>query len=114
MVILYYYLLFSFLHSLKIPPRIAYLDSLLPSFSTDMKGVVLVVGSGGREHALTLALASSPGVTSVLVTPGNAGTLTTPKVTHITLPLQDHKVRRCIQQLQYESYCAYFTSSHLI
>lgn len=58
-----------------------------------MTGVVLVVGSGGREHALTLALASSPAVTSLLVTPGNAGTLTSPKVTHITLPLGDHQVR---------------------
>ncbi|MPC35524.1 Trifunctional purine biosynthetic protein adenosine-3 [Portunus trituberculatus] len=69
--------------------------SLLPGcgrFSgTDMSGVVLVVGSGGREHALTLALASCPAVTSVLVTPGNAGTLAAPKTSHITLPLKDHQ-----------------------
>src|SRR5512133_1749236 len=35
---------------------------------------ILVVGSGGREHALALALLDSPSVAEVLVTPGNAGT----------------------------------------
>jgi phosphoribosylamine---glycine ligase len=34
---------------------------------------VLVIGSGGREHALTRALASDPAVTSLHAAPGNAG-----------------------------------------
>ena len=36
--------------------------------------VVLVVGGGGREHALCIALAASPSVSEVHVCPGNAGT----------------------------------------
>src|SRR3982750_3555111 len=39
---------------------------------------ILVVGSGGREHALALRLLSSPSVGEVIVAPGNAGTLATP------------------------------------
>jgi phosphoribosylamine--glycine ligase len=35
---------------------------------------VLVIGSGGREHALAWKLVQSAGVTEVLVAPGNAGT----------------------------------------
>ncbi|MEL7036250.1 MAG: phosphoribosylamine--glycine ligase [Cyanobacteria bacterium J06592_8] len=37
---------------------------------------VLVVGSGGREHALAWALLRSPNVQQVICTPGNGGTAT--------------------------------------
>lgn len=40
---------------------------------------VLVIGSGGREHALAWKLAQSERVTEVIVAPGNAGTATETK-----------------------------------
>ena len=38
---------------------------------------ILLVGSGGREHALAWKLAQSPQVQKVFVAPGNGGTATT-------------------------------------
>lgn len=35
---------------------------------------VLLVGSGGREHALAMAIAQSPKLTELLIAPGNPGT----------------------------------------
>ncbi|MDB6087379.1 MAG: phosphoribosylamine--glycine ligase [Gammaproteobacteria bacterium] len=50
---------------------------------------VLVVGSGGREHALAWKCAASPRVSEVLVAPGNAGTATEPKVRNVNVPAED-------------------------
>jgi phosphoribosylamine---glycine ligase len=41
---------------------------------------ILIVGSGGREHALAWKLAAEPGVNEVLVAPGSDGIATEPRV----------------------------------
>lgn len=46
---------------------------------------VLVVGSGGREHALAWKLAGSPRVQMVLVAPGNGGTAGEPGVRNVPI-----------------------------
>ena len=35
---------------------------------------VLIIGSGGREHALAWKVAQSPRLTKLYIAPGNAGT----------------------------------------
>lgn len=50
---------------------------------------VLVVGGGGREHALAWKLAQSPRVERVLVAPGNAGTALEPKCENVALSATD-------------------------
>lgn len=50
---------------------------------------LLVVGSGGREHALAWKAAQSAGVTEVLVAPGNAGTALEPKIRNVDLDVLD-------------------------
>ena len=50
---------------------------------------VLVIGGGGREHALAWKLAQSPRVTEVFVAPGNAGTALETNVTNVDLSVSD-------------------------
>ena len=46
---------------------------------------VLVIGSGGREHALAWKLAQSSRVKTVYVAPGNAGTATEPQLKNVAI-----------------------------
>ena len=50
---------------------------------------VLVIGSGGREHALAWKAAQSSDVETVYVAPGNAGSATEAKVENIALGIDD-------------------------
>ncbi|KAJ6662384.1 hypothetical protein lerEdw1_011797 [Lerista edwardsae] len=55
-----------------------------------MADQVLVIGSGGREHALAWKLAQSPHVKRVLVAPGNAGTANNGKISNSAISISDH------------------------
>ena len=50
---------------------------------------VLIVGSGGREHALAWKCAQSPRVSEVLVAPGNGGTANEPRVRNVNVAAED-------------------------
>ena len=50
---------------------------------------VLVIGGGGREHALAWKLAQSPRVSEVIVAPGNAGTATEAKCRNVAVKATD-------------------------
>ena len=50
---------------------------------------ILVIGSGGREHALAWKLAQSPRVGEVVVAPGNAGTAREPRMRNADVSAAD-------------------------
>ncbi|NXH19463.1 PUR2 protein, partial [Bucco capensis] len=53
---------------------------------------VLVIGSGGREHALAWKLAQSPHVKHVFVAPGNAGTAENGKISNSAVLVSNHTI----------------------
>ncbi|MCG5536441.1 phosphoribosylamine--glycine ligase [Ectothiorhodospira mobilis] len=50
---------------------------------------ILIIGNGGREHALAWKAARSPRVEQVFVAPGNAGTATEPGCENVAIPATD-------------------------
>jgi phosphoribosylamine--glycine ligase len=50
---------------------------------------VMIIGSGGREHALAWKCSQSPKVDQVLVVPGNAGTAGEPGLKNVNLDITD-------------------------
>jgi phosphoribosylamine---glycine ligase len=54
---------------------------------------ILVIGSGGREHALAWRLAQSPRVSKVFVAPGNAGTAREEGIANLPITATDELVK---------------------
>lgn len=50
---------------------------------------VLIIGGGGREHALAYKATQSNGVSQVYVAPGNAGTALEPKLENVAIDVED-------------------------
>ena len=50
---------------------------------------IIVIGAGGREHALGWKAAQNPNVETVFVAPGNAGTALEPKLENVNIGVED-------------------------
>ncbi|WP_406732169.1 phosphoribosylamine--glycine ligase [Vibrio scophthalmi] len=50
---------------------------------------VLIIGSGGREHALGWKVAQNPNVDTIFIAPGNAGTALEPKLENVNIDVED-------------------------
>lgn len=50
---------------------------------------VLIIGAGGREHALGWKVAQNPNVETVFVAPGNAGSALEPKLENVAIDVED-------------------------
>jgi phosphoribosylamine--glycine ligase len=62
---------------------------------------VLIIGSGGREHALAWKCAQSPDVGEVLVAPGNAGTALEAKVRNVAMSSDDIEALAALAQSEH-------------
>ncbi|MDG1445766.1 MAG: phosphoribosylamine--glycine ligase family protein, partial [Methylophilaceae bacterium] len=54
---------------------------------------ILVIGSGGREHALAWKIAQNKAVSQTYVAPGNAGTATNPDMMNVPMTKIDDLVQ---------------------
>ncbi len=50
---------------------------------------ILIIGGGGREHALAWKVAQSPRADTVFVAPGNAGTAQEPGIENVAIDADD-------------------------
>jgi Phosphoribosylglycinamide synthetase, N domain len=54
---------------------------------------ILIIGSGGREHALAWKVAQNKEISRVYVAPGNAGTATNPDMVNVPITKVDDLVK---------------------
>ena len=54
---------------------------------------VLIIGSGGREHALAWKMSQSEHVTKVFLAPGNGGSDSEPKIENIDITDHDELIK---------------------
>jgi phosphoribosylamine--glycine ligase len=59
---------------------------------------VLIIGSGGREHAFAWKVAQNKAVSRVFVAPGNAGTATNPDMVNVPITNVDELVKFAIDE----------------
>ena len=59
---------------------------------------LLLIGSGGREHALAWALSQSPKLSKLYATPGNAGIAETAELVDITISNHDQVIDFCLKK----------------
>lgn len=50
---------------------------------------VLIIGNGGREHALGWKVAQNPTVEKIFIAPGNAGTALEPKLKNVDISVEN-------------------------
>ena len=68
-----------------------------------MSKKVLVLGSGGREHALAWKLSLSEKVSKVFVAPGNGGTASLNKTSNLDISLKKKDFPKLIEFAKSES-----------
>ena len=66
---------------------------------------ILVIGSGGREHALAFKAAQSTKVKNVFVAPGNAGTALEPKLENVAIGVED--IEALINFVKEKGFCLF-------
>ncbi|MGC9185734.1 MAG: phosphoribosylamine--glycine ligase, partial [Thiomonas sp.] len=59
---------------------------------------LLVIGSGGREHAIAWKLAQSPRVQTVYVAPGNGGTACDPRLQNLQVANAEELAAFCVRE----------------
>ena len=75
------------IHTLRYRLKTFVLLTIIYKFLTSMK--ILIIGSGGREHALAWKAKQSPKAKTVYVAPGNAGTALEPGIHNVDIQVDD-------------------------